>query len=139
MRGNDKALPRPWVRDEYGHVKDADGNSVALTNFSLATGHVGEVPRANDEFVFLAANAHDALRDVVEALVLFYDAPHWTPEKAARWEELTGATEATTRVLADSARVALGMVHGFCPVEGCLVVESHYHRETRDGEEIVKR
>ena len=47
------------------------------------------------------------LADVVEALLLFYEAPYWTAAERAQWLRLTGQTEATTRVLADCARAAL--------------------------------
>ena len=51
------------------------------------------------------ADAADRLaQDVIEAVLLFHSASPWTPERRARWKELTGASEATTRSLCDYAR-----------------------------------
>lgn len=46
--------------------------------------------------------------DALEAVLLFFSGSPWDDEKKQRWLELTGEEEATTRVLCDTARSALG-------------------------------
>jgi len=47
-------------------------------------------------------------RDVLEAVLLFHSASPWTEAKREQWLALTQTTEATTRVLCDTVRIALG-------------------------------
>lgn len=54
--------------------------------------------------------------EVFELVLLFHSAGPWDEEKRQRWEEITGCSEATTKVLCDFVRAALaelkGEVHG---------------------------
>lgn len=49
----------------------------------------------------------DALRNVVEAMLLFYSGSPWSALKAEQWLALVGQREATTRALCDMAHEAL--------------------------------
>lgn len=48
-----------------------------------------------------------AMRDALELTLLFHDGGEWTTERRARWEELTGVGEATTRILCNAIRQAM--------------------------------
>lgn len=62
------------------------------------------VPELSD--ADLSARAQ-AMRGALEVVLLFHAADGWTEEKRVRWRELTGSSEATTRVLCDTVRRAL--------------------------------
>jgi len=47
------------------------------------------------------------LREALEAVLLFHSPPPWEEAKRARWQELTGKDEATTKVLCDRIREVL--------------------------------
>lgn len=49
----------------------------------------------------------DALITVTEMLLMFYEASTWTDVERARWRELSGSEDATTRALCNGARKAL--------------------------------
>ncbi len=49
------------------------------------------------------------MRATLEAVLLFHSGSPWTPEKQAQWKTLTGADEATTKVLCDQVREALAV------------------------------
>lgn len=48
----------------------------------------------------------EELKRAVEAALLFHSAPFWSDLERARWKELTGHDEATTRILCDTLRAA---------------------------------
>ncbi len=55
---------------------------------------------------------HDAytvelLRSALVATLMFYRAGVWTDADRERWKQLTGGSEATTKVLCDAIRIAL--------------------------------
>jgi hypothetical protein len=50
------------------------------------------------------------MADAIEATLLFYD--RWTAENAARWKQITGRTEASTRTLCDFLREVRAEVTG---------------------------
>jgi len=47
-------------------------------------------------------------RDALEAVLLFHSESPWDETKRAQWWNLTQSNEATTRVLCDTVRIALG-------------------------------
>lgn len=49
-----------------------------------------------------------SLRESLELVLLFHSGTYWDATKAARWKELTGNAEATTKVLCDHIRKVLG-------------------------------
>jgi hypothetical protein len=49
----------------------------------------------------------DALLAACEATLLFHAGGEWTAQRAARWLELTGSNDATTKALYDFARRVL--------------------------------
>lgn len=51
---------------------------------------------------------HDKAIKALRAVLLFHDARDWNVNKRLYWLQLTGETEATTRVLCDCVRRALG-------------------------------
>lgn len=59
-----------------------------------------------------AEQQRDALKLVVEAMLLFFSGTPWSVEKAEQWKELVGAQEATTRALCDMARATLASIEG---------------------------
>lgn len=61
------------------------------------------VPR---ELYYHEAEYVRRLERVARAILLFHDVGVWTPDELAKWRELTGRDEATTRVLCDLAREA---------------------------------
>lgn len=91
-----KHTPGPWVavRFSTGFVIDAP----------LPHRSVGEAKTEAD--ARLIAAAPDLLA-VTEAVLLFHSGGAWDPAKAARWTELTGSDEATTKALCDAARAAI--------------------------------
>ena len=54
--------------------------------------------------------------ELAELVLLFHSGGPWTPEKAARWAELTGNQEATTKVLSDAARSVLATLSPFAVI-----------------------
>lgn len=54
----------------------------------------------------------ERLREAVEACLLFHDAAEWDAGKRLAWHRLTGSSEATTKVLCDTARAALKEAQG---------------------------
>lgn len=51
---------------------------------------------------------NDKMSDALEAVLLFYSAPHWGEAEKTQWWNLTQTDEATTRNLCDTVRMALG-------------------------------
>lgn len=49
-----------------------------------------------------------ALREACEAVLMFYQAVDWGEKSRNRWAALTGSKDATTRVMCDTVRRALG-------------------------------
>jgi hypothetical protein len=49
----------------------------------------------------------EELQKALESVLLFYESPYWDAASQARWIQLTGKAEATTKVLADTVRRAL--------------------------------
>ena len=52
----------------------------------------------------------DVARQALEAVLLFHSGREWDGDARAKWRELTGSSEATTKVLCDCVRKA--MKHG---------------------------
>lgn len=50
----------------------------------------------------------DQLRTALRAALLFHSGGEWDDAKRQQWQELTGSTEATTKVLCNTVRAALG-------------------------------
>lgn len=50
----------------------------------------------------------DKLEDALEAVLLFHSGSPWTEAKKTQWWNLTQSTDATTRTLCDTVRLALG-------------------------------
>lgn len=50
----------------------------------------------------------EVLRDALRAVLLFYSPSPWDEKKRNDWFDLTRETEATTKVLCDTVRRALG-------------------------------
>jgi hypothetical protein len=48
----------------------------------------------------------------LEAVLLFHSSGPWNAARCAEWEELTGATECTSRALCDAVRAALRRYSG---------------------------
>ena len=46
---------------------------------------------------------------LLRAVLLFYQAPEWDDAQRLEWEDITGESEATTKVLCDSIRTLLGI------------------------------
>lgn len=63
-------------------------------------------------------------RNALEAVLLFYSPPPWDAAKRARWQALTGADEATTRVLCDTVRKALAEGVGDCLLLAAKIIEA---------------
>lgn len=47
------------------------------------------------------------LSDALSAVLLFHSGGHWNYHKERAWHDITGATEATTKVLCDFVRRSL--------------------------------
>jgi hypothetical protein len=87
----------------YGYVRCSfEGFSKEIAELRLS-GDNKEEMRANA--ALMAASPR--LRDAAEATLLFHQASRWDDECAARWRELTGVREATTRALCDFVRRCL--------------------------------
>lgn len=61
--------PTPWTRDEWGHIQDANSQSVHLTNVALATGFVPEddACHGNADLFFQAPKMLEVLQAMVKA------------------------------------------------------------------------
>jgi hypothetical protein len=94
--------PGPWrAAPEWIEVHD---DLIPIVVASASAERVGYALNADDARLIARA---PAMRDALEAVLLFYAAPRWDDEARARWLALTGSTEATTRVLAGTVRRAL--------------------------------
>ena len=52
-----------------------------------------------------------AIEDCLQLPLLFHDGGRWTGEKIDEWFRITGTTEASTKVMCDHLRRALGIHH----------------------------
>ncbi len=52
----------------------------------------------------------ERLLKVVNAMLMFHRGGEWTVDDRAKWTELTGATECTTKSLCDFARAQLATI-----------------------------
>lgn len=105
--------PGPWLLETESRspdgsdliVTNADGHyTVATCRITTGTGVPDtEVAEANARLCAAAPK----LRAVAEATLLFHCASPWGEAKDARWRELTGSDEATTKALCDFARATL--------------------------------
>lgn len=99
-----------WGEDGASIFAEVDGGERRVASLPI----VGERTEANRmarleraQLLVRAVNAHPALLAAVEATLLFHSGGHWDAAKAARWKDLTGGDDATTRALCDLARAAL--------------------------------
>ena len=53
--------------------------------------------------------AHAPMKAALELPLLFHAGGLWDDDKRARWKEITGTEEATTRVMCNTVRSALGI------------------------------
>jgi hypothetical protein len=66
----------------------------------------------NEQLIELARQAETtvhAMGDALRAVLLFHDGRYWTDEVAKEWKRLTGSDHASSVVLCQRAREALGV------------------------------
>jgi len=56
-----------------------------------------------------ALESSTSMEDALNATLLFHSGGPWTEEKQAQWVEITGRTEATSKVLCDHIRWVLSL------------------------------
>lgn len=95
--------PWRWVMDVLVPEPSNDGGWILSAELNQQSEWLSLQAQANKALIERAP----VMRDALEAVLLFYRAAEWTEECRARWLELTGSTEATTKVLADTVRRAL--------------------------------
>lgn len=61
----------PWAPDEWGHVRDANGKTVRITGFDLASGYVPDDDPCHDvmRLIVKAVNFHERLVEAIRAII----------------------------------------------------------------------
>jgi hypothetical protein len=92
--------PTPWMPDDSGHVRGADGRKItlALSGLALSCGVPSEQDKADGAFVLRAVNSHDALVAALKAMCDRF--PYWFPHDS-------GYCDPAALALVTDARAAL--------------------------------
>jgi hypothetical protein len=95
-----------WCRDYYPQYEQ---HAAAVANDAEIVSWFWQIKPAcpHCRQALNATEVVKALIKVVDSLLLFHEQGAWTAEDQTRWVELTGSSQATTRVLCDAARRAL--------------------------------
>ncbi len=103
-----------WMTVKDNHI-DIGGESFRVVWDETGTGYdiayvnpYGTIDNANANARLIAAAPN--LRDACEAVLLFHSGGEWDEAKRNEWFNLTGETDATTKIMCDTVRRALARV-----------------------------
>jgi hypothetical protein len=100
--------PRPLPDGKVGYECGSFVFTKAWEHVGVKAGYVSESDHCLRNQLAAANAKIERLRAAVEACLLFHDSGDWDIEKQLGWYRLTRSPEATTKVLCETARAALG-------------------------------